>query len=619
MERTTDDPSARGVSTRSPQADDSRGRETEAQTSPSFNANYFDNLSASSEMIWSETTLQASYLQTSIEAELSGLSPSGSTRTEAIDNFPSTMNLDPVIHQLRDPRSIMEKPENLMHTLAARRHNERQAIFRLPNEIILEMIELGVPVPGDSWSSEASPWPVNKYPAWKWTAEEYDAFRTAVGSTCSVLRTLVLSSQKAWGSLYISYPHIPPLILKMRLQRSSRVPLHLFIKWSRINNRAVSLSEYKPVIRPHQSRCHSIVIKNRINKQSLFPSLFDAENLSDLRHLYLTFGGENHKNDSGTTTMSLPWMLSSLTRPSSFANIAPRLLLNNLPTLHSLSLRDNFSASDSTLPALQSYELFSPNLTRLRLSGPFRTVSVIKFLSQCSGLEHFEWRSSVAYANPSVSPSILQMPNLKSLCLVGNNSALNFPPSNAPKLEQIVIGVFDSRDNTEAHLIRSCIFHPLQPQLPSIKRVKFDPSTFHAKSIEEFFVRHPSIEEVVLDHFEITEVNRDVVPLTDMLTILRTVAPRRKQRQTQPQAHQLRRLMLNLKNLDDSASIFRHVIKDLEKLHKALPKLEIFAYRNASRRRKVLPFIKLVSDHEPEIDDAWASPWSYCEWTSDEE
>ncbi|KAF8319664.1 hypothetical protein DL93DRAFT_2164359 [Clavulina sp. PMI_390] len=599
----------RGRPAGSSETDDGHCCEAEAQTTPSSNQDDFAQLFARAGALSGKLGMQLSQLQTSIEAALLGSSPTKSAQLEAIDNLPSIPELDSGIHQLQDLRSVMQKVKDLERTLDARKHNMKLTIFRLPKETILKIIEIGVPIPDNTWRSDTLPWPVNKHPAWKWTAEEYDVFRTALSLTCFVFRTLVLSSQKAWSSLHVPYPYIPPQILETRLQRSLGVPLHLFIE--NIASNSPSSSDYQAIIKSHQSRCQSITVKNRIDQMSLFRRLFDIGSLSDLRHFHCTFGAEGDKNDSGNTNMNTLWRSNSGKGRLSIANMPRRL--------QSLSLRDNFSASDSTPSALQSYELLAPNLTRLRLSGPFRAASVIKFLSQCSALEHFEWRSSLVDASHDQSSSILHMPNLRSLCLVGNNSVLNFPPMNAPHLEQIIVGIFDSRDNTEPGLVKSSVFHPRQPDLPSIKRVKFDPFMFQANSVDKFLAQHPHIEEVVLDHFEITERNRDVLPLTKTLAKFRLIASTHQHRRNQLQVQQLKRLMLNLNNLDDSIDIFREVVSELEALHKALPNLEIFAYRDPEYRRSVLPFIQPVSNYEPEIDDAWSSPWAYCEWSSDED
>ncbi|KAF8319663.1 hypothetical protein DL93DRAFT_2164358 [Clavulina sp. PMI_390] len=590
-------------------------RETQAQTSP-FS---FDHLSATTKATCNEIAEQASHQRASIEAELSGLRSASSAPSEFIGNIPSTFELDSVIQQLKVLRPALQKIEDLKRTLAARKHNMNLTIFRLPKEIILEILELGVPIPGNAWRSETSPWPVNKDPAWQdWTIKEYHPFRAAVESTCALFRSLILSSAKAWSALYIplSDPRIPPHILEAQLQRSSRIPLHLFVEYASNSGLTLYLPTYHAVLKPHLSRCHSIGAKNRVNKISLFRHLFDVENLANLRNFTFTFGDEGDKNDFGITNVNSLWSPAGPNDLDTAQSVRPL----QLPALQTLSLRDNFSRSDSNPHALLSYELFAPSLTRLQLSGPFGAISVINFLSQCTVLEHFEWRSSFAGDVHNHQQSILQIPHLKSLCLVGVNSTLTLPPLNAPQLEEVVIGISDSRDGENTDPIDSSIFHSLQPHLPSLKRVKFDPYMIGVESIDDFLTKHRHIQEVVLDHYCPTYLGDDFLPLTETLTILgKPPTSEHCKDHTPHQTSRLKRLMLNLNNLEESNDSFLgHVVTALTELHDALPDVEIFATCNRVRPQVMLPFINLVSEGGPGIDDAWPSPWTFCEYTSDE-
>ncbi|KAF8319662.1 hypothetical protein DL93DRAFT_2176819 [Clavulina sp. PMI_390] len=217
------------------------------------------------------------------------------------------------------------------------------------------------------------------------------------------------------------------------------------------------------------------------------------------------------------------------------------------------------------------------------------------------------WRDEISPRRASSAPVWRE-------CTAKEYGIITYSPVNAPNMEQIILGLLDAREDETPDLVSSSIFHPLQPHLPSIKRVRFDPYMFPAKAIEDFLVEHPHTEQVVLDNYAIQSLNDDPLPLTTALEALRNTGSSDDDSETRQPASLLKELRINFLGLGDATESFLGAVtKELIELHQALPDLEVFAYCDTREPLVGLPFLRILLRGEPDVDDFWPSPWAVVE------
>ncbi|KAF8319666.1 hypothetical protein DL93DRAFT_107949 [Clavulina sp. PMI_390] len=197
-----------------------------------------DKLITDTNLVDEDAKLHLSALEASLQAGLSSLRSDQLEPTGYTSNSPELSKLDALILKLQDLRSVLQRTDELRDTILARKHNMGVHIFRLLQEIILEIIELGAPLPGNTWSQRTMLWHVNYEPAWEgWRVKEYASFRDSFASTCSLLRSLVLSSTKAWNFLHPTFriTHSPahPQSTTREIIAHAPPPLH-HIPWRRL-------------------------------------------------------------------------------------------------------------------------------------------------------------------------------------------------------------------------------------------------------------------------------------------------------------------------------------------------------------------------------------------------
>ncbi|KAF8295740.1 hypothetical protein DL93DRAFT_2091612, partial [Clavulina sp. PMI_390] len=521
--------------------------------------------------------------------------------TEDLNYLHSTISLlDQASLGLDFVKSTLTHKIDVKRAVVARLHNSLQPILRLPSELLLEILELEAPNLHSTWFRTLSS-ATSFAGSDEWSDNEYDDFRRSFGATCTNFRSLLLSSTKAWSFVSLKVIRndktIPSQQWEQLLERSAPSPLHLKIEFDGSRPRK-QFAEHSRILQQHLNRCHSILIGCQTWTFTFLDGFLDLSELANLKEFI--FHGS-----SGFLRFQLPSVVSLLSST-----------WNKLETLAICSDRneDDIAIGPSSEQFVQHISL-AASLTRLRITAPYDTSSIISFLTECVKLQHLEWSSSerlpgASIIGPNVKP--LHMPSLLTLSIPGETTLYFFPPINAPLLETICLG-YDIELMIEDDLsVHPCaIFHPKQPHLSSLKRIMFDPAMYPSGSISNFLLSHHAIEEVYLDNVNASTIGAEqFTSLVDTLLALTTSLP-----DGRPLHTHLRRLRINLYGKKTASPEVYSVLRNtLVRVQDILGSVKIHALYNDKDVEDMFPHVHLVHiGNHHEFDETWPSPWSLCE------
>ncbi|KAF8307171.1 hypothetical protein DL93DRAFT_2159653 [Clavulina sp. PMI_390] len=516
-------------------------------------------------------------------------------------------SLHEAITRLSELKRETEHAQLRSRIRAAKTHNARQPIYRLPSEMLLRILEIGVPTAGDAWplSIEVPPGhePIEPESWQEWSLDEYESFRAAFSLVCVMFHAVVLRSPRSWSCVKVVLDHdnlIPPNAIGRVLARSAPSMFDLTIdSRAKSFNYRIPFSNYTSVLKSHMARCRSFTLAADFGGINHIEALLGGVQMPNLKH-FNVFWGHDEKSS---------WFYGSI------RNILPAGCSFSQYLL-SLTICDNFSFYHSKLPITQ-FASSAPTLTRLRIAGPYDAASVRSFLEGCIALEHLHWRSSCPNSADTPESAALTMPCLRSLTLRGYQATLSFPQLDAPVLEQVILSEWDPKDENKGYdemQLDCAIFHPAQPQLPSLRRLSFDPSFHRADVVSKILAEQSSLYALVLDHPTLDSISE--CGLSSILAALETICKwyRRGRTTRSGDVPSLARLHLNLQEAKKS-DMMPAVREAIEQLQKAAPNVRI-SYdpeeEGEGAEPEFMPGL-VPLERDDFLQEGWPAAWMECE------
>lgn len=367
----------------------------------------------------------------------------------------------------------------------ARIHNRLRPFVRLPDEIILHILEIGEQPHGSP-----RPWRSRVLPA---HVAEYNRRLVTWSAVCQRFRSLFLSSPRCWSHIPITidneWPSTSSAKLLTYLERSVDCPLHLYLSlYSDDDVDARDMVEGSSIIpdhglilldiiRPHMPKCRAMTLQTNISGLKMALLMQEHIFAPAMEHFaFQSYWGEGYAIDN--TLLHIPFINGSQ---------AP---------VKSLSIWEPMWLEFRWVEQLLRVDLGS--LARFRIRGVLTQPAVGRLIQQCPNLEHLHWDLGLIPLDPDdiarigVQPTEIYFQKLISMNLAHNDPDNDAPIFHAPSLRQLVL------DYGSIPLQDRSVFRANQPPFPMLKRFEFCPFGVGPTQISEFLRRHPTLEEIAL-------------------------------------------------------------------------------------------------------------------------
>lgn len=337
-------------------------------------------------------------------------------------------------------------------------HNSLQPIYKLPDEVLTHIFEVGVPAPAEQWSHDP-----RENPATQWTLEQYQKMLWSVAAVCGRFRVALLNSPHCWT--WVSYLFDTRSsrgesrrfeALETVLTRSKGVPFNFYLEIKTRQQRLTTppFEVLSRTVLPHMHRCKWFYFKCDYCEVNLPIDIFTnvttpMRSLRDIEIFWYDWyiiPGEGEFEEEALQS------ISSLT-----TGVDPEV------PLLSFTITSNFIQNIN-------FTLVEPKyFTRLRIDAPCRAEDAVAFLSLCDSLEHLQWHWTPDHVDGTNSiqtpPRTLSLRNLISLQV--NYTLPTGIALNAPRLEQLKVVDGGSQDPNGGSID---ILHPEHPAFPSLHR-----------------------------------------------------------------------------------------------------------------------------------------------------
>ncbi|KAF8317574.1 hypothetical protein DL93DRAFT_2095577 [Clavulina sp. PMI_390] len=503
-----------------------------------------------------------------------------------------------------------------------RKRNELQPIFRLPKEILILIVELGIPMIGDVWSGLTVPSSLDREPRWEqWTIKEYKNYRQSLWSTCSAFLSLIMQSPRFWSCILLdlsrSLSWINPnsmqpsdlIPLKNSLERSSPIPFDLFIT-NEESEMLDAWGDFREILSPHLHRCQGILIASAYPTDRLFKQLFADADFCALKHLILSWG-DWRSSVIATRHDPRHFTFFELTLP-----------------LESLSLCDSLKTLPYDVLRTLADSSSLSTLRRLRLFGANPPEMVVPFLQHCQILEHLTWRLPSCRTNKVYSTSPLSLPRLVTLTVHGFEAVRSLPPINAPRLEQIILEGevhYDPEYLIPTTILPSyksyppaCIFHPTQTSLPALRRLYFNPRFHNQDHVLLFLASHPLLHDVMINNPPLTSNSEEDARGLSLIIDALAPLPSQSASVTDYPTSPLVSLHVNLVRADLDRGAGESLLFALKRLLERVPRIEIHYMAREDMDPEPSSLPQLYQCGSNQFHCIWLDPWSECERLGDD-
>lgn len=346
---------------------------------------------------------------------------------------------------------LIKQQQAVLQRLKASAHNAAQPACRLPDDVLSDIFQVGIPFTCDLWSLRSADY---------LSLFDHNLRLKSIGATCSRFRNVQISTPQCWSVLHLKIVQgkitgtvLEELDVMLSRSRNSSFALRIEMQTSgqaqpsTITSRAISA-----LLLPHMHRCHSLVLACD-DRNAPFPLLISPPSLQSLQ--YISFDWSKDP--------------SRVYNPDTHSEDVVHRILGAIDTpIRGLNIRGIRYLSTRLQQRLSNLQVDA--LTSLLLDGHGSMGHIHQLLQRCASLEHLRWIVRVADGAGSEIDTHPRSLVLNHLISLGVHNPFTTQHRacilHAPKLEQIHIsGHFQ---NLPFDILQS-----EQPPFPSLVRVSF--------------------------------------------------------------------------------------------------------------------------------------------------
>lgn len=371
---------------------------------------------------------------------------------------------------------LLKEQETVLERLNACARNATQPVFRVPDEILSNIFEVGTPGSSDHWDADWSPRLARTV---QLTPTQYMSQLASIGATCSRFREVVVNTPRCWT--YVTFiasglgTKLAALETMVARSKSCKFTLRLELRAKSFSPSTYTRHAIASILLPHMNRCQALLFVSH-NLRDALPNTIPMTSLQNVRHLAFDWSGaidldidnEGDENAGQSAEESVHSLIAAIATP-----------------LQSIAITRHTSQV-----MLRDFEnINSQCLTRLRLNVCAPMAHVIQLLQRCLLLEHLDW--TVDSERDDTRELTLSLKNLVSLRIHNAERFGGLWILDTPCLEQI--DLTGANENLPFD-----ITNHFQAALPSLARVALSEYSF-AGHLAPFLLRHPLLSECVLD------------------------------------------------------------------------------------------------------------------------
>lgn len=371
---------------------------------------------------------------------------------------------------------LLKDQQLTLERLYACARNATQPIFRIPDEILSNIFEVGIPCSTDHWDPDWSPRSARTV---QFTPTQYMSQLASIGATCSHLREVVLNTPRCWT--YVTFiasglgTRLAALETTLVRSRSCMFTLCLELRAKDFSPSTYACRAIASILLPHMNRCQTLLFVSH-NLRDVLLSTIPMTPLQNVRHVTFDWSDANdlgldNEGDEGlgqNPEETMHSLIAAIATP-----------------LQSIAIRHH----SSQVMRRDFEDIHAQCLTRLCLDVCMPLTHVVQLLQRCLLLEHLDL--TVDSENDESLELTLPLGNLISLRVFNPEGLGGLWILDTPRLEQIdLTGAYQN--------LPFNITHHKQPALPSLTRVALSEYSSPGQ-VASFLSRHPLLAECFLD------------------------------------------------------------------------------------------------------------------------